>query len=242
MQHAATAGWSSPGTIVALALGALFLFVTSRRRSPAQPLVPTSVSRLFTFRLGTTEATLSNWGSGVVMVLVPASLELVRHASVLDTGLLFLGFSIPFAVGGGLSGPFARTRGGPTTLAFGMFLLALGMVALALVGPDGATALVIGTLAVAGFGNGIVYSASTSYALVEVAPDDAGEASAVLSMLRVLGLALAVALSTSLMTTIDDAFPGGTWGLRIALVVAAAISAAGIPLTRRSPTGVETPR
>jgi MFS family permease len=116
------------------------------------------------------------------------------------------------------------------------------MLGLAFVGPDGPLGLVILTLAVAGLGNGIVYSASTSYALVEVDPAQAGEASAVLSMLRVLGLALAVALSTSLMTTIDRAFPGSAWGLRIALVVAAVISAAGIPLTRRAPAGVETPR
>jgi MFS family permease len=242
MQRAASAGWSSPGAVGSIALGALFLFVTYRRRSPAQPLVPVSVSRQFSFRLGTAEATLSNWGSGVVMVLVPASLQLVRHASVLETGLLFLGFSVPFAVGGALSGPMTRARGGPSALAWGMFVLAFGMAALAVVGPGGATALVVVTLAITGLGNGVVYSASTSYALVDVVPDDAGEASAVLSMLRVLGLALAVALSTSLMATVNAHFPGGTWGLRVALAVAAVISAIGIPLTRRSPTGVGAPR
>jgi MFS family permease len=242
MQHAASSGWSSVGTITSIALGGLFLAFTLRRRDTGDPLVPFSVSRVPSFRLGTAEATLSNWGSGVVMVLVPTSLELVRHTSVLDTGLLFLAFSIPFAVGGGLSGPLIRVRGGPRSLALGLLQLTVGMVGLAVVGPDGAIGLVILTLAVAGFGNGIVYSASTSYALVAVAPTDAGQASAVLSMLRVLGLALAVALSTSLVTTIDGAFPGGTWGLRVALLVAAAISAAGIPLTRRAPAGVESPR
>jgi uncharacterized BrkB/YihY/UPF0761 family membrane protein len=91
------------------------------------------------------------------------------------------------------------------------------------------------TLAVIGFGNGIVYSAATSYALIDVAPDDAGEASAALSALRVLGLALAVALSTSLMATIDDALPGGSWGLRISLLLAAVITAVGWWLARRAP-------
>lgn len=91
------------------------------------------------------------------------------------------------------------------------------------------------TLAVVGFGNGVVYSAATSYALVDVAPAEAGEASAVLSALRVLGLALAVSLSTSLMTSIDDAFPGDSWGLRVALLVAAAITAVGYVLARRAP-------
>jgi MFS family permease len=113
--------------------------------------------------------------------------------------------------------------------------MVIGMVALAVVGPDGPLGSVLLTLAVIGFGNGIVYSAATSYALVDVAPDAAGEASAVLSALRVLGLALAVALSTSLMTSIDDAFPGDSWGLRVALLVAAAITAVGYVLARRAP-------
>jgi MFS family permease len=242
MQHAASAGWSEPGTIVSIGLGAVFLLMVARLRRPDDPLVPAAVTRSLSFRLGTAEATLSNWGSGVVMVLVPTSLELVRHTSVLDTGLLFLAFSIPFALGGAASGPLIRRRGGPATLALGLVQLAIGMVALAVVSTTGPLGLVLLTLAVAGLGNGIVYSASTSYALVEIAPGNAGEASALLSMLRVLGLALAVALSTSLMTTIDQAFPGGTWGLRVALLVAALITAAGVPLTRRAPVGVEDRR
>jgi len=241
MQRAASAGWSTPGAWGGIAVGVAFLALTYRLRRPDDPLVPASVTRLPSFRLGTAEATLSNWGSGVVMVLVPTALAVARGIDVLDTGLLFLAFSILFALGGACSGPLVRARGGPATLELGMFLLAVGMVALAVVGPDGALGLVLLTLAVAGYGNGIVYSASTSYALVAVAPVDAGEASAALSMLRVLGLALAVALSTSLMTNIDDEF-GGSWGLRVALLVAAAVVVGGLPLTRRAPAGVESPR
>ena len=57
-----------------------------------------SVTRLAPFRLGTETATLSNWGSGVVMVLVPTALEVVRGVSVLEAGIIFLGFSAPFAL------------------------------------------------------------------------------------------------------------------------------------------------
>ncbi len=113
--------------------------------------------------------------------------------------------------------------------------MAIGMVALAVVGPDGPIVPLLGTLAVIGFGNGIVYSAATSYALVAIAPEDAGEASAVLSAARVLGLALAVAVSTSLITTIDTGSPGHSAGLRVALVIAAVITAVGYVLARRAP-------
>jgi cyanate permease len=93
---------------------------------------------------------------------------------------------------------------------------------------------VILTLAVIGVGNGVVYSAATSYALIDVETDDAAEASAALSAARVLGFAIAIAVSTSMMTTIDDADPGNSWGLRVALLVGAAITGVGWWLARRA--------
>jgi MFS family permease len=160
---------------------------------------------------------------------------LVRGVSVLEAGILFLAFSVPFALGGALSGFMIRVRTAPATLALGSAAMVIGMVAMAIVGPDGPLGSLLVTLAVTGFGNGIVYSAATSYALIDVDTPDAAEASAALSALRVLGLALAVAVSTSMMTTIDSQWPDGSWGLRIALVVAAVITGAGWVLARRSP-------
>ena len=74
----------------------------------------------------------------------------------------------------------------------------------------------------------MVYSAATSYALIDVETDDAAEASAALSAARVLGLAVAVAISTSMMSTIDADHPGNSWGLRVALLVGAAITGVGL--------------
>jgi hypothetical protein len=238
IQHAASGGWLNAYTVGGVVVGAGFLLLVAHRRRADDPLVPTRVTESPAFRLGTGTATLSNWGSGVVMVLVPTALELVRNTTVLETGILFLAFSVPFALGGALSGFMIRVRAAPATLALGSAAMVLGMVALAVVGPGGPLGSVLLTLAVTGFGNGIVYSAATSYALIDIRPDDAGEASAVLSALRVLGLALAVALSTSLVSTIDAALPGGSWGLRIALLLAAIITAAGWVLARRAPLPV----
>ena len=238
IQHAASAGWSAPTTIASIVIGAAFMLVVLRRRRPEDPLVTRRVSGSPPFRLGTATATLSNWGSGVVMVLVPTALELVRHTTVLETGLLFLAFSIPFALGGAASGLLMRARGAPAMLAAGSVAMAAGMVGLAIVGPDGHIASVLLTLAVIGFGNGVVYSGATSYALIAVPPDEASEASAVLSAARVLGLALAVAVSTSLMSTIDGQHPGSSWGLRVALLVGAVITAGGWLVARRAPVTV----
>jgi hypothetical protein len=139
---------------------------------------------------------------------------------------------------GALSGFMIRVRTAPATLSRGSAAMVVGMVALAIIGPDGPLRSVLLTLAVTGFGNGIVYSPATSYALVDIQPDDAAEALAVLSALRVLGLVLAVALSTSLTSTIDDALPGGSWGLPVSLLLAALITAVGWVLARRAPVPV----
>jgi len=153
---------------------------------------------------------------------------------VLEAGILFLGFSVPFALCGALSGFMIRSLTAPRTLALGSAAMVVGMVGLAIVAPDGALGLVIITLAVIGLGNGIVYSAATSYALIDVDMDDAAEASAALSAARVLGLALAVAISTSMMTTIDTDHSGGSWGLRTALLVGAAVTGVGWWLAQRA--------
>jgi MFS family permease len=234
VQHAASGGWLDATTIGGILLGAMFLAIVALRLRGRPPLVPDAVTKQPAFRLGTATATLSNWGSGVVMVLVPTSLQLVRGVSVLEAGVLFLGFSVPFAVGGLMSGFLIRIRTAPQALALGSAAMVLGMLGMAVVGPDGPLGSLLVTLGVTGFGNGVVYSAATSYALVDVATGDAAEAAAALSALRVLGLALAVAVSTSLMATIDAHWTGGSWGLRVTLVLAAVITGGGWVLSRRA--------
>jgi MFS family permease len=234
IQHATSGGWLNAFTIGGILLGAALLAWVAQRAKGRDPLVAASVTSNGPFRLGTETATLSNWGSGVVIVLVPTALEVVRGVTVLDAGIIFLGFSVSFALGGALSGFMIRSRTAPWTLAIGSAAMVVGMVALAIVGPDGPLGSVVLTLALIGLGNGVVYSAATSYALIEVAPDDAAEASAALSAARVLGFALAIAISTSMMTTIDDAWPGDSWGLRVALVVGAGITGVGWWLARRA--------
>jgi MFS family permease len=234
IQHVAGAGWLNAYTVGGILIGAVFLVLVWLRVRGRDPLVADSVTGLAPFRLGTATATFSNWGSGVVMVLVPTALELVRGVSVLEAGILFLGFSAPFALGGVLSGFMIRSLTAPRTLALGSAAMVVGMVALAIVGPDGPLGSVILTLALIGLGNGVVYSAATSYALIDVETDDAAEASAALSASRVLALAVAVAISTSMMSTIDADHPGNSWGLRVALLVGAAVTGVGWWLARRA--------
>jgi DHA2 family multidrug resistance protein-like MFS transporter len=242
IQHVAAGGWLNAFTIGGIVIGAVLLVIVWLRVRGRDPLIAAGVMRLPAFRLGTETATLSNWGSGVVIVLVPTALEVVRGVSVLEAGILFLGYSIPFAVGGLLSGFLIRSLTAPRTLALSSAVMVAGMVAMAIVGVDGALAPVIVTLAVIGLGNGVVYSAATSYALIDVETDDAAEASAALSAARVLAFAIAIAISTSLVSTIDDGDAGDSWGLRVALLLGAAITAVGWWLARRARVAAPEPR
>jgi DHA2 family multidrug resistance protein-like MFS transporter len=242
IQHVAAGGWLNAFTIGGILIGAVLLLIVWLRVRGRDPLIAASVMRLPAFRLGTETATLSNWGSGVVIVLVPTALEVVRGVSVLEAGILFLGYSIPFAVGGLLSGFMIRALTAPRTLALSSAVMVAGMVGMAIVGVDGALAPVILTLAVVGLGNGVVYSAATSYALIDVETDDAAEASAALSAARVLAFAIAIAISTSLVSTIDGGDTGDPWGLRVALLLGAAITGAGWWLARRARVAAPEPR
>ena len=219
-----------------LALGAVLSAVLLAQRGRRPRFVPKRVTDSVSFRIGTWVATTSNWGSGVVLVLVPAAIQAVRHTSVLETGVLFLAFSIPYALGGAVSGLMARSFGGRASMGIGTALLAVGLGGLAIVGPGGPGGALVLTLAIAGAGNGVLYSVSTSFALTDTAPADAGEGSALLTMLRLLGLTLSVALSTSLMLRVDGFDLGfESAGLRVALGLAAVVVAAGaVPLVARA--------
>ena len=240
LQHAAPGGWGSAGTLVPLALGVGIGAVLVAHGRGREPLVPKAVTDTASFRVGTWVATASNWGSGVILVLVPAALQVVRHATVLETGALFLGFSVPYAIAGAVSGPISRRLGPRTAMATGLVTTAAGLGLLALVGLDAAVVALLVALAIAGAGTGIVYSVSTSYTIGDTRPADAGEASALLTMLRLLGLTLSVALSTSLAIWVDGLGLGvGSAGLRVALALAAVVTLAGVlPMMVRSRSSV----
>jgi len=240
LQIAGNDGWGQPTTIAAILLGLVILAV-ALFGSHTGALVERNVLRIKSFWAGTGMATASNWGSGVALVLVPAALQSARGIDVLDAGVLFLAYSVPFALGGSVSGPVVKAQGGNETMIGGCVVQAAGLAFLAVVGLDAALVLMIAALTLAGFGNGVLYSASTSVGLSEIEPDDAGEASGLLTMLRLIGLSVGVAISTSLVHAVDDSTHSAAEGIQVALGLAALVTLSGVlcvallgrPTTRR---------
>lgn len=218
----------------ALALGAV-LVALSVVPFGRGPLVSGRVTAPWSFRAGTAAATTSNWGSGVVFALVPPALAAVRGLSVLETGMVLVAFSAPFALGGAVSGPAVRRFGGVRTCAGASLVQAAGLAGLGLAGIDAPAGVVVAALAVAGFGNGVVYSAATSLALADVATADAGEASGVLTMWRLLGLTVGVAISSLVVDGLTDRAFGQVEGIDGAVLLAAAVTAAGALVAVRRP-------
>jgi len=126
VQHVSSGGWLTVATLVPLVVGLVALSIVCWGRRPGSPLVLPAVSSDNGFRIGTAVATVSNWGSGVVMVLIPIALQTLRGSSVAETGWIFLGFSAPFALGGALSGPWSNRFGRVSALALSSALLTIG--------------------------------------------------------------------------------------------------------------------
>ena len=107
-------------------------------------------------------ATAANWGAGVALVLVPVALQAIRHTSVLQTGALFLSFSIAYHDHRRGLGSLVHALGGDRAMDLGLFGFAAGLALLTIVGVDAPVAGLLIALAIAGAGNGLVYKASTS--------------------------------------------------------------------------------
>ncbi|HEY3606368.1 MAG TPA: MFS transporter, partial [Pseudonocardiaceae bacterium] len=120
--------------------------------------------------------------------------------SPLVTGLAFLPFSIASAAAANLSTIVLMPRFGPRPLAmFGIFGAAAATVWLAQLGPlTGYATGVLGPLIVDGFSLGMVISPAISTGTFDVAPRDAGVASATVTVAQQLG----ASIGTSLVNTI----------------------------------------
>ena len=144
-------------------------------------------------------------------------------------------FSAPFALGGAVSGPLVRRLGGPRAVAGASAVQALGLAGLAGAGLGAPIGIVAAALAVAGLGNGVAYSAATSLALADVPVADAGEASGVLTMWRLLGLTVGVAASSMVVDSRAGHGLRATSGIDAALLLAAVVTALGVVIALRKP-------
>ena len=196
--------WAVAGPIV---LGILLLagFAVLELRL-ADPLVDL---RLFTGRnvLATMGvAFFGNYTFTAVFFFPTLYLQNLLRLSPLETGTVFLAFSLAF-VGGSLVAGAAVTRiGERTAMAGGMTLMALCFALLAGIRPDGWGAglgLLLLALAVAGIGEAFAYNISTSAGMSAIPEDKAGAASGAQNAIRQIGSVFGVAVTGAWFAAIE---------------------------------------
>jgi EmrB/QacA subfamily drug resistance transporter len=154
----------------------------------------------------------------------------------LRTGLLFLPVALATIVTANLAGRLIATRGPRTLGVAGLLLAAAGMAVPAVsLGP--VTAVVGVALAAAGTGAMFVVASAT--ALGQVAPEEAGIASGIVSTFHEFGASLGAAAISSIVAVslAGDSLDGFTRGFGVAALLALLAAAAAAVITPRPGAG-----
>src|SRR5215217_8938484 len=89
-------------------------------------------------------------------------------------------------------------------MAAGMALCALAFLLLSLIRPTSGLAIVIVALLVAGVGQALAYTVSTTGGMAAIPEAKAGAASGILSMIRLLGAVFGVAVAGALFKVLEN--------------------------------------
>jgi MFS family permease len=147
------------------------VFVEPRLR---EPLIDLS---LFANRsyLGANAVTFAqNFGFGAVMFFLTLYLQYVLDYSPLKAGLVFLPFTVLFTKGNLQAGRLASAIGPRLSVAGGMALIAAAFLLLALVTPTSGLAIVVVALVIAGVGQSLAYTISTTAGMGAISAAEAG--------------------------------------------------------------------
>jgi EmrB/QacA subfamily drug resistance transporter len=199
--NAAAHGWGTPSTYGFIAAGVVVLaaFAAWQGRA-AHPLLPPRV--VLDRNRGGAYLSMLIVGAGLfgIFLFLSYYLQQTLGYSPLVTGVAFLPFSAGSAAASNLATIVLMPRVGPRPLvACGMLTAAGAAVWLAQLGPHtGYGAGVVGPLILAALGMGMVIAPSISTGTFGVAPQDAGVASATVTV----GQQLGASIGTSLLNTL----------------------------------------
>ncbi|MGH3211840.1 MAG: MFS transporter, partial [Trebonia sp.] len=220
-------GWSDATAVVLIAVGVIVLALlplVERRIASrgGQPLADLQLFRSRGFRWGTILATLVSFSMFGIFFALPQYFQEVRGADALGSGIRLLpligGMLVGMVVGTRLTA--ARKGGeaptGPrTVVTAGYLLMAAAMVLGALTTLASSTGYVLGWVALAGLGLGLVMPSAMGVALGALSAERSGAGSALLTAMRQVGSTIGVAV---LGTVISNSYSSGVAG-----------SAAGLP-------------
>jgi EmrB/QacA subfamily drug resistance transporter len=192
-------GWGSASTLALLAVsgGLLGVFAAVERRA-RRPLVPTAIWRV---RSLVSSATVMLGVTGILVAtffLGSLFLQRVLNATPLETGLDFLPLVVVTGVAAHAGAGLLARFGARAVVVGGLLLIAAGNLLLSGAGTHAgyATDLLPG-FALIGFGVGLTFVAISVTAMSEIAPEQAGVASGLMTTGHELGAAFGVSLASA---------------------------------------------
>jgi EmrB/QacA subfamily drug resistance transporter len=190
-----SAGWSSPPTLIKLAVGCALLaaFVFAERLHP-RPMIDLTLFKDRTFN----GAALSMLGyaatAQVMMTILPIYLQDAFGQSPAQAGLAMIPFALPLLIGPSVGGKLAARMSGRAILTIGLAIVAVGNAALATAVHAGLGywSVTLGMVFI-GFAAGILNSETAKAQIGSVPAERAGMASGIASTTRFIGIIVGLA-------------------------------------------------
>jgi EmrB/QacA subfamily drug resistance transporter len=195
-------GWASAAVLAAACVAALSAaaFIAVERRS-AEPLLELRFFRSRPFTGAAVIAVASFTVLGGFLFVITLYLQQARGFSPLDAGLSLLPATLAMAAAAPVAGSITGRRGPRIPLVASGLLITAGMAMLLGLAPDTPFGYLTLALAVTGAGLGLVNPPITGAAIAGMPAEQAGVASAVISVTRQIGSLLGVAVMGDLVTT-----------------------------------------
>ncbi|MFS2293599.1 MAG: MFS transporter [Actinomadura sp.] len=235
LTYGITRDWNAPALTCGIAALVAFTVLQSRSRTP---LLPLRLLRIRTVAVGNVTMLLAGACLNPMWFFLTLSMQNVLHYSPLQTGLAFLPHTLlTMAVALHVTPRLMERAAGRTLIVTGALIAAAGFLWQSRLAPgDGYLTGILGPAVLISAGAGLLNTPLTNAVTTGVPDHDAGAASGLMNTTKQTGAALGLAALVTLTTTNGHAFTA----IAI-LLVAAALTACGLPSTTRRHQGRNLP-
>lgn len=192
-----------------------------RQRGHPSPVLPLDLLRIPRLGLSTTVAVCAFATQGLALVALPFHFMSDLGRSQVELGWLILPWPLLGATMAPIAGKLSDRCPAGLLGGLGLSCLATGIALLALLPAAATTAVVVGCMALCGFGFGLFLSPNQRAIMASAPAQRSGAASGILNTARLLGQALGAAIVALFLTL------SGTAGARTALWVGCLLAVAG---------------
>ena len=231
-------GWDSAGIITELACAGVLLgaFLVIERASRA-PMLPLGLFRAAAFSGAQLAAFTISASFFAIFVYTTLYLQDVLHFSPVQAGLAYLPSTGTLFLTSAATGQLLRRVSAGALVASGLALVSAGLALTLLAGAHSSWTAMLPGLLLAGIGTGLFNPAVSAVALGSTPPGQSGLAAGVNDTFRHAGIAVGVAAFGAVVPAGGalghGSAEGYVTGLHHALIIAAALAAAGSVLSAR---------